>query len=48
MCLWLLSPILTFCIDEINISQWPAPPEYHNALAALEDTHTIAPLSNFT
>ena len=39
-----MSPILTFSIDEINLSQWPAPPEYRDALAALEDTHTIVPL----
>ncbi|EDR02455.1 uncharacterized protein LACBIDRAFT_332326 [Laccaria bicolor S238N-H82] len=30
--------------DEIKLSHWPAPPEYHDALADLEDTHTVAPL----
>ena len=44
MCLHLLTPILTFSIDEIYLSQWPAPPEYHDTLASLEDTHTIVPL----
>ena len=37
-------PILTFFIDEINLSQWPAPPEYCDTLVSLEDTHTIVPL----
>ena len=39
-----MSHILTFSIDVINLSEWPAPTDYRDALAALEDTHTVAPL----